>query len=207
MTHCWRVHTCQPSVIRTETPSFWHRWKPPSRRRKPPSRRRKSPSFDCHLDINNIAYNYGHQEWKLKGIFAPFRHFVSPLDAQRGLWLATTCDHPSFTHAHSRPSFQTMAMPTWKLDVSQTYVSPKIQKKLAASLFDNGGTHWRDEIWCHTATPHQSNNIQREQDIVLSWHWLPCQVPSVKKSSDGTHASLHNPNCSLLACPKSNSEL
>ena len=37
-------HTCQPSVIGTESPSFWHRW-------KPPSRRRKSPSFDGHFEI------------------------------------------------------------------------------------------------------------------------------------------------------------
>ena len=49
-----------------------------------------------------------------------------------GLWLATTRDHPCFTRLHSRPSFQTMATPTGKLDVSQTDVSPKkiqIQKK------------------------------------------------------------------------------
>ena len=61
----WRMsHTCQHSVIRTETLSFSHRW-------KPPSRRRKSQSFEDNLQINKmrILLVGSNQRWKLKGIF------------------------------------------------------------------------------------------------------------------------------------------
>ena len=40
----YHLHTCQPSVISTESPSFWHGW-------KPPSWRRTSPSFEDHFEI------------------------------------------------------------------------------------------------------------------------------------------------------------
>ena len=108
------LHTCQPSVIRTESPSFWHRW----------SRRRKSPSFDGHLDINKLrlflviksenSREYSHH---FVILFLCWTH--------TDLLLQTTLDHPNFTFAHSRPSFKTVATRTGKLDVSQTDVSPK----------------------------------------------------------------------------------
>ena len=112
-----QTHTCQPSVIRKESPSFWHR-------RKPPSRRRKSPSFDGHLDINKLrlflvikSENSREYSRHVVILFLCWTH--------SDLLLQTTLDHPNFTFAHSRPSFKTVTTRTRKLDVSQTDVSPK----------------------------------------------------------------------------------
>ena len=75
-------HTCQPSVIRTETPS--QRW--------------KAPSFDDHLEIKKLHINLViKSENPLELIFAPFRYFVSLLCTAvygwRDLWLARTADY------------------------------------------------------------------------------------------------------------------
>ena len=77
------THTCQPSVIRTESPSFCHGL-------KPPSRRRKSPSFDDHFEIKKKLRTYlvikSENSWYF------LRHFdilfLSCAERSIRLWLA-----------------------------------------------------------------------------------------------------------------------
>ena len=170
---------------------------------------RKSPSFDGHLYIKKFIYFWSSRVKTQGNICAtsPFC-FSAGCTAVYGWRQRVTIPVSHALIPDLGPSFQTMATPTGKLDVSQADVSPKkIQKKPHRYLTMAGRIGVTIEILCDTATPHQSNNFPKEQDIVRSWHWtlcpwLPCQVPSVKKSSDRTHARLHNPNCSLRACPK-----
>ena len=143
----WEYHTCQPSVIRTESPSFWHGW-------KPPSRRRKSPSFDNHFEVKKNCVHiglplFGNQERKLMVIFAAFRYFASQLSTTA---YPSQALHPRLV---SRTFIPDLVITLWCRELqSRTFLRPMLHQRwrfLTSRII----WQWPDKIaWNNESGPY-----------------------------------------------------